>query len=175
MGAKKSTKVPKAFDEIYSTITNLTDEFCRTHLDDEYAELARYAAAALCRKRPSPLLGGGRPKTWACGILYALGQVNYLSDKASEPFMMMRDLAGLMGVGKGTAASKAKAIGTALGFSQLDTDWCLPSRIDQHPMAWFIQVDGIIVDARDLPIEIQEIAFENGLTPYVPGTEGRQH
>ena len=169
MGAKKSTKVPKRFDEIYSTVTKLTDDFCRTHLNDEYAELARYAAAALCRKRPSPLLGGGRPKTWACGILYALGQVNYLSDKASEPFMMMRDLAGLMGVGQGSAASKAKGISAALGFSQLDTDWSLPSLLDQHPTAWFIQVDGIIVDARDLPIEIQQIAFENSLIPYVPG------
>ena len=169
MGAKKSMKVPKTFEEIYATITKLTDGFCREHLDEEYAELARYAAAALCRKRPSPLLGGGRPKTWACGILYALGQVNYLSDKASEPYMMMRDLAGLMSVGQGTAASKAKAIGAALSMSQFDADWTLPSRVDQHPMAWFIQIDGIVVDVRNLPIEIQEVAFEKGLIPYLPG------
>ncbi|MGH1484451.1 MAG: DUF6398 domain-containing protein [Geminicoccales bacterium] len=55
VGAKKSTKVPKRFDEIYSTVTKLTDDFCRTHLDNEYTELARYAAAALHRKRPSRL------------------------------------------------------------------------------------------------------------------------
>jgi hypothetical protein len=167
MGAKKSTKVPKAFEETYAAITKLTDDFCREHLNDDYAELARYATAALCRKRPSPLLAGGRRKTWACGILYALGQVNYLSDKASEPYLMMRDLAGLMGVGQGTAANKAKAIGTALGMSQFDADWTLPSLIDQHPLAWFIQVDGIMVDVRTMPVEIQEIAFEKGLIPYL--------
>ena len=171
MGAKKSTRVPKAFQEIYGTITKLTDDFCRDHLDDEYAELARYAAAALCRKRPSPLLGGGRPKSWASGILYALGQVNFLSDKASEPCMTMRDLAGLMGVGPSTAASKARVIDAALDFSRLDTTWWLPSRMDEHPIAWIIQVDGIAVDARMLPIEIQEIAFEKGIIPYVPGAE----
>jgi hypothetical protein len=45
----------------------------------------------------------------------------------------------------------------------------LPSLIDQHPLAWFIQVDGIIVDVRTMPIEIQEVAFEKGLIPYLPG------
>ena len=47
---------------------------------------ARRALAALCRKRPSPLVSG-KPETWACAVLYALGQVNYLSDKASTPTM----------------------------------------------------------------------------------------
>jgi hypothetical protein len=30
------------------------------------------------------LLSGRRP-TWAAGVVYALGQVNYLADPASEP------------------------------------------------------------------------------------------
>jgi hypothetical protein len=56
--------VPKAMAEIYAAVTALTDAVCREHLNDEYAELFRFAAAALCRKRPSPL-SKGLPASWA--------------------------------------------------------------------------------------------------------------
>ena len=42
--------------------------------------------ASLCRTRPSPL-ASGPPRTWACGILYALGQINFLSDKPTQTGM----------------------------------------------------------------------------------------
>jgi hypothetical protein len=78
-----SKSVPKAMQATYDTITALTDAFCRDHLDDEYLELARDMAAALCRKRPSPV-SSGQPRTWACGIIYVLGQINFLSDNRSS-------------------------------------------------------------------------------------------
>ena len=34
-------------------------------------------------------------------------------------------------------------------------------------MAWMIEVDGLVVDARRLPLEIQEVAFQKGIIPYV--------
>jgi hypothetical protein len=86
----KSTRVPQALEASYAAVTIYTDDFCREHLSEEYGELARLAAAALARKRPSPLLRG-RPKTWACGVLYALGQVNFLSDRSHEPHMSLGD------------------------------------------------------------------------------------
>ena len=50
MTAKKSAKVPKGFEETNAAITTMTDSLCREHLEEEYGELAR-RAAALCRKR----------------------------------------------------------------------------------------------------------------------------
>jgi hypothetical protein len=41
--------------------------------------------------------------------------------------------------------------------------------MDDNTMAWLIMVDGLILDARSLPPEIQEIAYEKGLIPYIPG------
>jgi hypothetical protein len=35
-------------------------------------------------------------------------------------------------------------------------------------MIWFIQVDGLIVDARELPPQIQAQAFDLGVIPYIP-------
>src|ERR671933_1711511 len=99
-----SQSVPKSMQATYEAITGLTDAFCREHLNEDYAELARRMTAALCRKRPSPL-ASGQPRTWACAIVYALGQLNFLSDKASRPHMAMADVCAAFGVGQGTAGA----------------------------------------------------------------------
>lgn len=37
--------------------------------------------------------------------------------------------------------------------------------IEQHPMAWLVEVDGFILDARTLPPELQDEARRRGLIP----------
>ena len=66
-------KVPEQMRAIYDEIVALTDAACGKHLSQEYADLSRKMAATLSRKRPSPLTSG-RAKTWAAGIVYALGR-----------------------------------------------------------------------------------------------------
>src|SRR5437899_13061725 len=73
-----SEKVPKQMQDTFNAIVALTETCCTAHLDEEYAQLARQATAVLCRQRPSPL-ATGHLKTWACGIVYALGFVNFLA------------------------------------------------------------------------------------------------
>ena len=89
--------------ERYEAITGITDEFCHEHLNEEYRELAQDMAAALCRKRPSPL-SSGQPRTWACGIIHTLGQINFLSDRSTQPYMTMADVSSAFGVGQSTAS-----------------------------------------------------------------------
>ena len=164
----KSEKVPKKMQEKFDAIVTLTDGVCKEHLDEEYAQLARQATAALCRKRPSPLLSG-RVSSWACGIVYALGFVNFLFDKTQDPHMSAADLCAAFGVSKSTGAAKSRQVRDALRMMQMDPNWYRPSRMDENVMAWMIMVDGLIVDARSMPPEIQEIAYEQGLIPYIPG------
>ncbi len=166
----KSEKVPKPMQTTFDAIVALTDPFCRERLTDEYAQLARQAAAALCRKRPSPLLQG-RINTWSCGILYALGSVNFLFDRSQAPYLPAAELCGAFGVSKSTGAAKSKAVRDALDTFQMDPNWSLPSKLADNPMVWMIQVNGLVVDARGLPVELQEVAFEKGLIPYVPGKD----
>lgn len=167
MKVAKSEKVPKKMQDTFDAVVALTDEFSKQHLNDEYAQLARYAAAALCRKRPSPLVSG-HPDSWACGIIYALGFVNFLFDKSQKPHMSATDLCEGFGVGKSTGAAKSKIVRDNLGMMQLDPNWCLPSKLDDNPLAWMIMVNGLIFDARELPREIQEEAYEKGIIPYIP-------
>lgn len=41
--------VSRKMKEKYEAITEITDEFCREHLNEEYADLSRKMAAALSR------------------------------------------------------------------------------------------------------------------------------
>ena len=114
----RSTFVPKSMLATYEVITSLTDAFCREHLNEDYRVLAERMTAALCRKRPSPLTSG-QPRTWACGIVYVLGQINFLTDPATRPFMTTADLCSRFGVGQSTANAKARVISQALDTSRL--------------------------------------------------------
>ena len=40
--------------------------------------------------------------------------------------------------------------------------------VDQNPLVWMAEVNGLLVDLRDMPREVQEIAFEKGMIPYIP-------
>jgi hypothetical protein len=55
-----------------------------------------------------------------------------------------------------------------LKIYQLDPNWTLPSRLDDNPMVWPLQVNGLPVDIRHAPRQLQEIAFNKGLIPYIP-------
>lgn len=164
---KRSEKVPKSVEPIYHPIIALIDDVCEQHLSDEYALLSRQLAAALARKRPPPIQRG-KPEIWACAIVYAIGTVNFLFDKSQAPYMSSDELCAAFGVKKSTASNKAKTIRGMFDMYQMDPDWSLPSRLDDNPLVWMIEVNGFIVDVRHAPRETQEVAFERGIIPYIP-------
>ena len=164
---KKSENVPKSMQEKYQAIVEITDRFSAENLNDDYAQLIRYAVAALCRKRPSPV-ETGKPNTWACGITHAIGMVNFLYDKSQTPHISSKELYKKFGVGESTGNAKSEAVRTMLGMYQLDPNWSLSSRLQSNPLVWMLSVNGMMVDVRNMPREVQEIAFEKGFIPYIP-------
>lgn len=82
--------------------------------------------------------------------------------------MKLTSIDKAFGVGESTAQAKAKSIREMLKIHPFDPDWSLRSRIEDNPMAWMIQVNGFLLDARFLRKELQEQAFRQGLIPYVP-------
>ena len=166
--SKKSEDVPKAMQEKFNSIVALTDEFARQHLNDEYAQLIRQAAAALCRKRPSPL-DKGQAKTWAGGIAHAIGMTNFLFDSSQTPHVGANELYQWFGIAASTGQGKSKLVRDTLKMYQLAPNWCLPSRVDDNPLIWMLSVNGLIVDIRQAPLGAQIEAFRRGLIPYLPG------
>jgi hypothetical protein len=167
MPKKQSESVPKSVEPAYSAIVTLTDTVCNQYLNGEYAALSRRLAATLARKRPSPILRG-KPEIWACGIVYALGTANFLFDKSQNPHMRSDELCAVFGVSQSSGANKAKNIRDLLKIHQFEPNWCLPSLVDRNPLIWFLQVNGMMVDIRYMPREVQVLAFEKGLIPYIP-------
>ena len=160
-------KVPKALRPVVDEIVAITDSVCLGVLDEEYADLARRAVAKLARKRPSPLLRG-RLAGWAAGGVYALGQANFLSDPAIGPTVTADQLSEAFGVAKATMGSKARQVRDLLRISPFSPEFERADVAAQNPLKWIIEVDGLAVDVRHLPPDIQVAAFERGFIPYVP-------
>jgi hypothetical protein len=169
--APKSETVPQPMQEKYDRITTLTDTFAQQHLNDEYAQLIRQTTAALCRKRPSPL-NSGKDHTWACGIIHAIGMVNFLFDSTQTPHISPTELYATFGINPSTGQSKSKNIRDTLKMRQFDPDWSLPSKIATNPIVWMVIINGVIIDVRSAPRPIQEVAYTAGLIPYIPDTQG---
>jgi hypothetical protein len=166
---KQTGQVPKALQAKYDAIVALTDAFCQQYLTEEYRQLSRRMAAKLSRKRPSPL-ATGKPNAWACGIVYVLGRVNFLFDKSQTPYMRADELCRHFGVSPSTGSAKAKTIMDidVLDIVVAEPEWTLPSRLKDNPVVWLVQVNGLIVDVRKMPREIQEEAFRRGIIPFLP-------
>lgn len=100
-------RIPVAMRPTAAQVIRLTDKVCADLLEQEYAALARQAVAKLARKRPSPLQSG-RAATWAGGVVWALGQVNFLSDRSTEPHYLKGIIPYVPSLGRdGTAAAMA--------------------------------------------------------------------
>jgi len=160
-------KIPKALRPVVDEIVGITDSVCLSVLDEEYADLARRAVAKLARKRPSPLQAGRRA-TWAAGVVSALGYVNFLSDPASEPYVTADQLSAAFGVATSTMSSKARQVRDLLRISHFSPEFQRADIAAQNPLAWIIEVNGLAVDAQQVPPDIQAEAFRRGLIPYIP-------
>ena len=165
-GARSTTSA--AVHAAHEKIVALMDAFCQEHLDEEYKTLCRKLAGLLARKRPSPLTRG-KPESWASGIVRVIGWVNFIDDPSQPDHMRLSDIDRLIGVSEATGSAKSMAIRNLLKLRRFEPEWTLPGKMDQNLMAWLIQVNGLMVDARQVPREIQEEAFRKGLIPYIPG------
>ena len=133
-------KVPMRMQSKFEEITSLTDAFCDQYLNAEYADMSRQLTAALCRLQPSPLVKG-QAKSWACGIVHALGKVNHLYSHYQPPYMKVSSLYELFGVSNHTGGAKSKQIRQLMNMHEWDLNWCLPSRIKNHPLVHLASVE----------------------------------
>lgn len=163
--------VPKAMQEKYNEIAAILEPYCDEYLNDEYKELCLHALEKLCRKRPSPLISR-KAKTWAAGIIYAIGQNNFIFDKSQPIHMTAEEIVEPLGMAKTTAANKAAEIRKMLKIDHYTAEWVLASDVENNAALWFVEVNGLLVDARTLPLEVQIYCAERGLIPHVPGHKG---
>ena len=160
-------KIPSALAAKFSAITALTDAFCEKHLNDEYRVLIHRVVGSLARKRPSPLLKG-KEIVWAAAAVDAVGRVNFLDDPSQVPHFKPKALYEFFDVAESTGQNKSRQIREAFGMGPMSPEWTLPSRLADNPLVWMLQVNGLMIDIRRAPAELQRLAYEKGLIPSIP-------
>jgi hypothetical protein len=173
MKNSKLPKVPEIASHSFQNICTILSEVCTEKLNPEYLTLSIELAAKLARKRPTPLLSGNI-KTWAAGIIHALGTVNFLFDKSQLPHMTSKELCDWFSLGQSTISGKSKLIRDLFDMGHFDPTWCLPSKMMGNPLIWMVSIGGYIVDIRSAPYEVQVAAFEAGAIPFIPSANKDQ-
>lgn len=166
----KPEKIPQLMAEKFAAITALTDAFCATHLNDDYRQIIHRVVGSLARKRPSPLLKG-KETVWAAAAVHAVGRINFLDDASQTPHCKPKVIYEHFGIAESTGQNKSKEIRELLRMGPFAHTWMLPSRMAENPMMWILQVNGLTIDIRDAPVDLQRLAFEKGLIPYVPADQ----
>ena len=81
-------------------------------------------------------------------------------------------MADLLGVKQTTMANKGRLIMGTLNIGLMDPEFSRRDILDKNPITWLLEVNGLLVDARQLPESVQVQAWRSGLIPYVPAQAG---
>jgi hypothetical protein len=140
--------------EKQQTILALLKEICDSKLDAEYYLLSERMLQKLGRKRNVPFVTG-RPHIWACAIIHALGTINFLFDKSSQPYATIDEINEFFGTNKSTTSNKAKQIRDLLKLNYFDDEFSTRKMTESNPFAEYVMVNGFIVPLDTLPIDAQ--------------------
>jgi len=140
------SSIPKATRDWFMAISKMTDAFCNERLDEDYAGLCRYVAGKLARKRDNKISRGKR-EIWAAGIIYAVGQMNFLFDKSFEPYQSADDICQYFGTSKSTTSQKAKLIWDLIGMDDYwDPEYSTSYMRNKNPFEKFCMTkNGFII------------------------------
>jgi len=135
-------------------ILDLVREFCGKKLNEEYFELSERLVQKLGRKRNVPFTTG-QTQIWAAAVIHALGTINFLFDKSSEPYVSIDEINDFFGTTKSTTTNKSKQIRDLLKLDRWDNEFSTRRMSESNPIANFVMVDGIIVPLDTLPEQYQ--------------------
>lgn len=167
-------EIEPAYRDRFLVIAEWTDAFCANlePMADEYMVYCWLLAGEISREGavgPLPLMWDrSKVQSWAAGVVWTLGWVNFLTDGDFEPSMTADEAAAGFGISAGTMQGKSKKIRDCLDIRPLDPRWTLPSMAQFNPLIWMVEDErGMILDLRQAPRWVQVEAYERGLIPYV--------
>lgn len=130
-----------------------TDGFCAAHLNSEYKALCRQLIEKMARRRDVPFLRGSL-EIWAAGIIHALGSMNFLFDRGTQPYVSATDIAKYFGVKPGSAAQRATMIRDTLGLDHFNHEFATSQTQTHQADLQNLMVQTISAMAPDIPPEL---------------------
>lgn len=125
-------------------LIDLTSLFCEQYLDAEYAELAQKLIKKMSRKRQAPFFYG-RLEIWSGGIIHALGSINFLFDKQTQPYIESPLIAEHFGCAASTIAQKSRNIREMFKMRYWDPEFSTQLVKKKNPFANYVFNNGFIV------------------------------
>lgn len=120
-------------DEFEKTI-QLIGEFSKRYLDDEFRLLCIKLAYKL-EETEGISFADDKPEHWACGIIYAIGQLNFLFDTHLEPYVTQDRLCYHFSANRQRMSAKSRDIrrllNLKLGNEEFSTEFVLSLRIPE--------------------------------------------
>ena len=130
--------------QIENNLLELTRGFCAQKLDDDYAQLCEKLILKMGRKREVPFQSG-KPAIWAAAVISALGSINFLFDKAFEPYSTPDQINEYFGTKKSTVEGKAKIIKEMFKMTYYSPEFSTQYMNANNPFNKMVMVDGFIV------------------------------
>lgn len=161
-----SDELPDELIQRCAEIIVLTNAFCDQFLNDEYKEICREVITQLC-VHDSPIIRG-KAESWAGGVIYSVGRVNFITDPSQNPHMTAEQIAKGAGISTATMYKMSREIWDMLELMPLHPAYTVGSLLEENPFVWMLEVDGFVVDIRYAPREVQVVAYEEGLIPWIP-------
>lgn len=131
-------------------LIELTTCFCIESLDEDYRELCKKLIKKMARKRKVPFLSG-RIEIWAAAVVYALGSMNFLFDRNSEPYATADDICTFFGTLKSTTSQKAKSIKDMFKMNYFDDEFSTTYVKERNPFSNMVMMNGFIMELEDIP------------------------
>ncbi|MHA1274563.1 MAG: DUF6398 domain-containing protein [Promethearchaeota archaeon] len=142
--------------EKMNEIILLTSRFCDDYLDDEYKQLCKKLVHKMSRKHNVPFLRG-RLDIWAASVIHALGQINFLFDQNTKPYVSAEFIANYFNTSTSTTGQKAKKIRDLLRLRYFDKEFSTNFIKEQDPFSKMVSINGFIIPKKLFQGYIQEI------------------
>src|SRR5690625_1856880 len=131
-------------EERKAQLIQLTKEFSKQCLNEEYDTVIEKLISKMARKREVPFVTG-RIEIWAAAVIHALGTVNFLFDKSSEPYVSVADICQFFDTKQSTTTQKAKKIRDMFNMSYFDSEFSTETIDQQNPFHNLTTINGLLV------------------------------
>ncbi|GJM63386.1 DUF6398 domain-containing protein [Persicobacter diffluens] len=135
-------------------LIEMTRTFCTEKLNEDYAQLCEKLIKKMGRKREVPFKRG-KLEIWGAAVVNAIGFVNFLFDKSSEPYVTADQIHEFFGTKSSTVSTKSKQIKEMFKMRQFDPEFSTAQMEAQNPFNDFVMIDGYMMPMDTLPENLQ--------------------
>jgi hypothetical protein len=125
-------------------IIALASKFCDEYLDDEYKQLSKKLIHKMSRKHNVPFIRG-RLDIWAASVIHALGQINFLFDQNTKPYVSANLIADYFNTSTSTTGQKAKKIRDMFKLRYFDEEFTANCIKEQNPFSDWASINGFLI------------------------------